>query len=78
MVKNVPFSGAVNKKNASKHGVCNVSGVHVATNSHVCEFQTLAFLNIVAGLKSAPIFTFALASIWHEQSRKTEARAIQW
>ena len=34
----------------------------MATNSHVCVFQRLAFSSIVAGFKSRPILSFALAS----------------
>ena len=56
-------------KTGSKHGhICDVSGDHVATNSHVC---------VVAGFKSRPIFSFALASIWHEQSHKAGTRATE-
>ena len=60
MVVNVPFSVAVTKT-GSKY--CDVSGVHETTNSHFSVFQKLAFSRIVAGFKSRPIFSFALASI---------------
>ena len=54
----------------SKHGhICDVSGGHVATNSHVC---------VVAGFKSRPTFSFALTSIWHEQYRQAGTCATHW
>ena len=49
----------------------------MATNSHLCVFQTLAFSRIVAGFKSDRFFSFALASIWHEQSSKTGTRTTK-
>ena len=61
--------------------VGDVSGFRVATNSHVCVFQTLAFMRFqvfVAGIKSRPIVSFALASIWHEQSLQAGTRATEW
>ena len=42
----------------------------MATNSHVCVFQRLAFSSIVAGFKARPILSFALAS--NRGTRATE------